>query len=131
MNQEHTVAVRCILLSSVKVVELSPEDVTGLFMLHHTKPTAADLLFALLHVVITRTGTAACAGLVSLGFTFLSGLNSNHLESSSPSETAKRRQVELAALAPPKALTAFVEEVAVSVASLRWQEVHKKTAGLL
>lgn len=71
------------------------------------------------------------SGLVSLGFTFLSGLNLNHLESRSSSKTAKRCQLELAALAPPKVLTAFVEEVAVLITSVYWQEVYSKSVGLL
>lgn len=60
------------------------------------------------------------SGLVSLGFTFLSGLNLNHLESRSSSKTA-----------PPKVLTAFVEEVAVLITSVYWQEVYSKSVGLL
>lgn len=130
-SQEQTRAVRSFQLSSVKAFELSPEVViSGLFMSHHTKPTAADLLFGVLHVVYTCTGAAACAGLVSLGFTFLSGLNPNHLQSRSSSETAKRRQVELAAIAPPKVRTAFIEEVVVLVTSVCCQEVETKTVGL-
>lgn len=72
--------------------------ISALFMLHENWK-APESLFALLHVVITCTSLVVCACLVSPGIAFLPGLDSNHLEPRPLWQTAKRRQLELPALA--------------------------------